>query len=401
MRRRVILWIIVFMVLVVLHEFGHFMAARKCWMKVPEFWIWLPPKICNLWKDKQGTQYTLNRIPLGWFCQIEWDNPEDKASFENPNTLFTAPLWKRLIVIFAWVTMNFLTAWIIFTCIFWHGVQPLSVSQIAEEKWSTSYLMASSSFLREQWFLTWEVESWALVVDVEEWWLWEKIDLRADDVILEFDGESIDFSDFLSKMQNASWTKSTHTFTIQRWEIVLTSEEFECDGTCTFGIIIWENWDLQLNDIKFPLWEAMLAAFHEIWAEWNLTMDALWILWKWLFSFNKWAMKEALNNLSWPVWAVKIWWLFYEMWWWTAYFAFAAIISLALAIFNVLPIPALDWGRAVWMILQSIFKLKPEKYFKYEWYVNMFFFYLLLLLWVVIIIKDLIVFRWVNIPFIS
>jgi membrane-associated protease RseP (regulator of RpoE activity) len=66
-----------------------------------------------------------------------------------------------------------------------------------------------------------------------------------------------------------------------------------------------------------------------------------------------------------------------------------------------LPIPALDGGRALWMVLQSIFKIKPEKYFKYEWYVNMFFFYLILLLWVVIIVKDLVVFRWVNIPFVS
>lgn len=399
MRRFVILWIVVFMVLVVLHEFGHFIAARKCWMKVPEFWIWLPPKICNLWKDKKGTQYTLNRIPLGWFCQIEWDDPTDKKSFENPNTLFTAPLWKRLIVIFAWVTMNFLTAWIIFTCIFRHWVQPLSISQIAEEKWSTSYLMASSSFLRDQWFLTWQVESWVLIQEVNAWWLWESLDLRPGDVLLSFDGAALNFSNFANLM--ASGANQTHTFTIQRWDISVVSDEFECIEGCKFDMLISENWNLQLSDIKFWLWKAMLAAFHEIWAEWNLTMDALWILWKWLFSFNKWAMKDALNNLSWPVGAVKIWWLFYEMWGWSAYLAFAAIISLALAIFNVLPIPALDWGRAVWMILQSIFKIKPEKYFKYEWYVNMFFFYLLLLLWVVIIVKDLIVFWWVNIPFIS
>ncbi len=399
MRRLVILWIVVFMILVVLHEFWHFMAARKCWMKVPEFWIWLPPKICNLWKDKHGTQYTLNWIPLWWFCQIEWDDPTDKESYENPNTLFTAPLWKRLIVIFAWVTMNFLTAWIIFTWIFWHWVQPLSVSQIAEEKWSTSYLMASSPFLREKWFLTWQVESWVLVAQVNEWWLWEQIDLRENDVLLAFDGETLDFSNFSALM--ASWANGIHSFTIQRWEIELNTEEFECEETCKFDIIISENWDLQLSEIKFWLWKAMLAAFHEIGAERNLTIDAIWILWKWLFSFNKWAMKDALNNLSWPVGAVKIWGMFYEMWWWWAYFAFAAIISLALAIFNVLPIPALDWGRAVWMILQSIFKVKPEKYFKYEWYVNMFFFYLLLLLWVVIIVKDLVVFWWVNIPFIS
>ena len=399
MRRLVILWIVVFMVLVVLHEFGHFIAARKCWMKVPEFWIWLPPKICNLRKDKKWTQYTLNRIPLGWFCQIEWDDPTNKESFKNPNTLFTAPLRKRLIVIFAWIIMNLLTAWVIFTCLFRQWIQPLSVSQVAEEKWSTSYLMASSWFLREKWFLTWQVESGVLIQEVQEWWLWEQIDLRPGDVLLQFDWESIDFSNFLLSME--SWDNKAHTFTIKRGEIEIASEEFTCEWTCTFGIIISENWNLQLSDIKFWLWWAMIAAFREIWAERNLTMDALWILWRWLFSFNKWEMKDALNTLSWPVWAVKIWWLFYEQWWWGAYLAFAAIISLALAIFNVLPIPALDGGRAVWMILQSIFKIKPEKYFKYEWYVNMFFFYLILLLWVIIIVKDLVVFRWVNIPFVS
>ena len=399
MWRLVILWIIVFMILVILHEFGHFIAARKCWMKVPEFWIWLPPKACNLWKDKKWTQFTLNWIPLWWFCQIEWDNPEDKDSFKNPNTLFTAKLRKRLIVIFAWITMNFLTAWIIFTGLFWHWVQPLVVSQLAEEKWSTSYIMASSDFLREKWFLTGEVLSWVLIVDVQEWWLWEKIGLMPNDVLLNFDWEEIDFSNFLSKM--ASWDNNQHSFTIQRWDIEIISEEFECEETCTFGILISENWNMELSDIKFWLWWAMLAAFQEIWAEWNLTMDALWILWKSLVSFDKWKMKEALNSLSWPVWAVKIWWMFYEMWGRWAYLAFVAIISLALAIFNVLPIPALDWWRAIWMILQSIFKVKPEKYFKYEWYVNAFFFYLILLLWIIIIIKDLVVIWWVNIPFIS
>lgn len=399
MWRLVILWIVVFMILVVLHEFWHFIAARKCWMKVPEFWIWLPPKICNLWKDKQGTQYTLNWIPLWWFCQIEWDNPEDKESFKNPNTLFTAKLWKRLIVIFAWVAMNFFTAWIILTCLFWHWVQPLSISKIAEEKWSTSYLMASSSFLREKWFLTGEVYSWVYIQEVQEWWLWYEIGLKPSDVIFSFDWESVDFSNFTSLM--ASWWYNFHIFSIQNenWEI--REQSFDCNETCKFDIIISENWDIELNDIKFWFWSAMLAAFHEIWAEWNLTMDALWILWKWLISFDKTEMKDALNSLSWPVGAVKIWWLFYEMWWRSAYLAFAAIISLALGIFNVLPIPALDWGRAVWMIIQSIFKIKPEKYFKYEGYVNMFFFYLILLLWVIVVFKDLIVFWWVNVPFFS
>ena len=395
MRRLIILWIVVFMVLVILHEFGHFIAARKCWMEVPEFWIWLPPKICNLWKDKKWTQYTLNWIPLGWFCQIEWDDPSDAKSFEKLNTLFTAPLWKRLIVIFAWVAMNFITAWIIFTCIFWYWVEPLSISQVAEEKWSTSYLMAGTSFLKEKWFLTWEVKDRVYVSWIEKNSLAEKLWLQINDIFMRIDNQEIDFQNFGDILD--SWWYSSHVLELQRGNETV-KVDFDCEEICKFGITLKPKYNV---NIKFWLWWAMLAAFHEIWAEWNLTMNALWILWKWLFSFNKWEMKDALNNLSWPVWAVKIWWMFYEMWGWWAYLAFAAIISLALAIFNVLPIPALDWGRAVWMILQLIFKIKPEKYFKYEWYVNMFFFYLLLLLWVVIIIKDLVVFRWVNIPFIN
>ena len=79
-----------------------------------------------------------------------------------------------------------------------------------------------------------------------------------------------------------------------------------------------------------------------------------------------------------------------------AYLAFAGIISLALAIFNLLPIPALDGGRGIGIVLQALFRRKPEKYFQYEGYVNAFFFYLLVALGVAIIVKDLIFFRGVG-----
>ena len=86
--------------------------------------------------------------------------------------------------------------------------------------------------------------------------------------------------------------------------------------------------------------------------------------------------------------------LFYETGGRLAYVAFAGIISLALAIFNLLPIPALDGGRGIGIILQAIFRWKPEKYFHYEGYVNAFFFYLLLALGVGIMVKDFLVFWW-------
>jgi hypothetical protein len=61
----------------------------------------------------------------------------------------------------------------------------------------------------------------------------------------------------------------------------------------------------------------------------------------------------------------------------------------------------LDGGRGIGILLQAIFRWKPEKYFQYEWYVNAFFFYLLLALGVVIIVKDLIVFWGVKVPFLG
>ena len=382
------------MVLVILHELGHFTAAKKCGMKVPEFGIWLPPKICNLWKDKQGTQFTLNWIPLWGFCSIEWEDPTDKKSFENPNTLFTAKLRKRLIVIFAWVAMNFLTAWIILVYLFWHGIEPISVSQVLEEEWSTSYLMAAPTFLTEKWLLTWEIKSRVSIISVDKDSYAENIWLQAKDVLIKIDDNYISYSDFFNF--KSIWDRDNHTLTVQRWneELIL---DFSCQNeNCEFWFIPVEDYDVF---IKFWLVWAIWAAFHEIWAERDLTMSVLWDLWRALVSFKWSEMKEALNSLSGPVGAVRIWGLMFESWWRSAYLAFAAIISLALAFFNILPIPALDWGRALWMILQKVSRIKPEKYFKYESYVNAFFFYLILLLWVVLIIKDLVVYRWVNIPF--
>ena len=123
-------------------------------------------------------------------------------------------------------------------------------------------------------------------------------------------------------------------------------------------------------------------------------MNALWTIGRALFSFNKWEMKEALNSLAWPVWAVGMGKIIYDMWWWLSYLWFAAMLSLALAIFNVLPIPVLDWWWAIWMLLQKITRINPKKFFVWEAYVDTVFMYLLLWLWVIIAIKDFYVFYW-------
>jgi regulator of sigma E protease len=90
-----------------------------------------------------------------------------------------------------------------------------------------------------------------------------------------------------------------------------------------------------------------------------------------------------------------------EAGWWKQFLAFAGLISLALAIFNVLPIPALDWWRLLGVLIQRIWRLKPEKYFTIEGVINFVFFVLLMGLGVYIIFKDLVRFWGVKIPFIG
>lgn len=77
------------------------------------------------------------------------------------------------------------------------------------------------------------------------------------------------------------------------------------------------------------------------------------------------------------------------------------MLSLALAIFNILPIPALDGGRFWAVILQKIFHIKDEKFATVEGRVNFVFFWALMLLGIVIIVKDLIFWWGVKIPFLS
>lgn len=63
--------IVVFMVIVGLHEFGHFAAARHFGVRIFEFGLGIPPRAWNVFRDKNGTDYTLNWLPLGGFVRLK------------------------------------------------------------------------------------------------------------------------------------------------------------------------------------------------------------------------------------------------------------------------------------------------------------------------------------------
>jgi len=394
-----IIWILLFFVLVLIHEFGHFLAAKKSGVNVLEFGIGIPPKVCTLFKDKSGTKYTLNALPFGWFVRLKWEDPKDEESFHAPDSFVKARLDKKVIILLAWVFMNFIAAWALFTFVFTQGTQPISIlPENAVVSTSNSYLMPTLSFLKEEWFLQWEIQdNPALIDEVFDGSLGKEMWLMSGDIVIDINWEAVNAWTIGSILKKNIWSKID--LNIDRNGLPIYSSTVCPEDHCILGIALHTTNDLSIAKIQYPFKEAIFVWLKEIWAQTSLTLNVLWNLGKNLLSFNKDRIQWSLNKLTWPAWAIKFGEILLTEWGWVVFLAFAGMISLALAIFNILPIPALDGWRLIGVLFQKIFKLHPEKYFSIEWYINLIFFVLLLWLGIYVLLKDLVRFWDVSIPF--
>lgn len=394
----ILLGIGMFMFLVVIHEIGHFIAARKAKVKVEEFGVGIPPKVTKVRTDRQGTEYTLNWIPLGWFVRLKGENPDDKEVFLARDSFITASFRNKIIILLGGVTVNTVFARFAFSVAFRHGVYPLTIvpdSAIRFE--SQSYLMPTYSFLSEQWFLVGE----DVPVRVESFLdnsLGESIWLQQGDTIVSINNVPVTVATISPQLQQHIWSDVQLTIVRNNEEQTLT---VPCEKDRCFLGVRMQGSEYDLNPIKFPFWKALAMWFHELKAETEITFFALGNLFTSLLSFDKQQISSSVNKLSWPVGIVKFGEKVWNSWGLIGYLAFAGVISLALAIFNILPIPALDGGRIVGVIIQKVGNLKAESYYVIENYFNIFFFVLLLALWIYIIFMDLSRFRWITVPFFS
>ncbi|PZM86586.1 MAG: hypothetical protein DLD55_05270, partial [candidate division SR1 bacterium] len=152
--RGIILGIFTFIILVLLHEFGHFIAAKKSGVQVKEFGLGMPPRLTTLRTDKSGTKYTLNWLPLGGFVSLKGEDGADGKENKDPDSFVKAKLRKKLIIVMAGVGMNFLIAWGVFSILFFIGTKPMTViPDDAKGIYSESYLMPSMSFIKDEGFL--------------------------------------------------------------------------------------------------------------------------------------------------------------------------------------------------------------------------------------------------------
>lgn len=154
----IIFAILLFSLLIFVHELGHFICAKLFGVQVNEFAIFMGPAIAK-WKWGE-TQYSIRCIPIGGYCAMEGED----ADTDNPRSFLKASRWKRLIILAAGSFMNFVA-----------GVLIVSVVLFNQSTYATTQVI--------------EVESWSTVT--------ENNGLRPGDIIQEFDGKKIRiFEDF-------------------------------------------------------------------------------------------------------------------------------------------------------------------------------------------------------------
>ena len=108
----VIIAILIFGVLIAIHEFGHFSVAKLCGVKVNEFAVGMGPAI---WKKQKGeTLYALRAIPLGGYCAMEGEDGDS----EDPRAFTAQPAWKRVLILCAGSFNNFLLGLVVIFCLY-------------------------------------------------------------------------------------------------------------------------------------------------------------------------------------------------------------------------------------------------------------------------------------------
>jgi regulator of sigma E protease len=110
----IIVTLAILAVLVIAHELGHFAVARRFGVKVHEFGIGFPPRARILGRDREGTIYTLNWLPIGGFVRLEG---EDGAGRDDPRSFAAQNLPRKVAILVAGVTVNLLLAFVILTIV--------------------------------------------------------------------------------------------------------------------------------------------------------------------------------------------------------------------------------------------------------------------------------------------
>ena len=343
-----ILGLLLFIGLVVVHEFGHFVVARRNGVEAEEFGIGFPPRI---WKkriksEKGDYDFTINLLPLGGFVRLKGES--DSASEEG--SFGAAPLAVKVKIMVAGVVMNLITAFVLFTAVAWLGMP-----QFPEQAIPNQFTVASD----EQVIKEVENEDVVLIGRVVEGSPAEAAGVQENDELVSINDTAIDTFEDVQPLTESN-AGSTVDVTIlregeqnpQELSVTLNNEDVAQEEGYLGVVPISGAEGFEL--IRYS-WSAPVVAAGSVAQFTQLTFqglgDALQGLGTYLVSFvtgNQEARaqggEQASGQVTGPL-GIFFTLSAVSQEGFSVMLFIIALISLALAIMNILPIPALDGGR--------------------------------------------------------
>ncbi len=316
----IISFVLILGVLVLAHELGHFVTAIKLGVEVEEFGIGFPPRILSF--KRKGVIYSINLLPLGGFVKIKGENGDEA---NNPKSFVNQAAWKKSLILSAGVIMNFILAFVFLSIGFFIGLP-----QAIDKNTPTENITDRNVVIAE-----------VLVGSPAD-----KAGLKLGDKIISIDGEAIADSEFLYTYIQAHNQQELDLDVLRgkdQLEIKTKAEIFADSKDPILGISM-----LDTGVVHYSFFSAI----------WQALQSSVLMMWMILLAFGN-LLKDLFTtghlspDLSGPVGVavmsgqvVKLGFIYI--------LNFAAILSLNLAVLNILPIPALDGGRLLFVIIEKI-----------------------------------------------
>lgn len=361
----IIAFLVVFSILILVHELGHFVMARKAGIKVEEFGLGLPPKAKKLFKDKKGTEYTLNWIPFGGFVRMYGEDSSDPKVIKDNKSFASKSLLRRTSVIIAGVVMNFVLAWVIITIGFTVGMKPFLVTPSDLEKGVESGIV--------------EVQDVLYIHEIMPDSVLAETDLESGDAIVRFNDNPVPVSTELSGL--ISPNEIVRLAIIRDGKESILDVQVGSDGQLGF-VISDEQMVLNVKNVRYPFYT---APYHSIKEVGRLSVLTVKMLGDVVISLV--AKFTVPDGVAGPVGIAKMTHHFVQQGF-MALLQFTALISISLGVINIMPFPALDGGRFLFIIFEAVTRRKPNA--KWEGIIHSTGFILLMILIFVITWNDII-----------
>ncbi len=379
----ILIFVIVLGVLIFVHELGHFMTARKLNIDVEEFGFGYPPRLIGLevtkkedadskkikkqyrwfFGNKTKSQdpknpamiYSFNLLPLGGFVKITGESGEAQ---DNPRSFINQAIWKRALVLSAGVLMNFILAWILFSVVFFQGIpQALDDKQQAASVTMTNVVVADVLAASPAALAGLQLGDEILLVNDQNL-------TKADDIIKFIQDNKTEEINFKVKRQT------------ENLDFKIKPEFIAEKNQTLIGIVLVDT-----GIVNYGFWAS-------IWQGLKITAIMVWRILEALYQlFASLIVSGKVSaDLSGPVGVAVLTGQVAKMGW-LYLLQFTAILSVNLGVLNILPIPALDGGRLLFVLIEKIRGKRIKE--KTEAIIHNTGFVLLMLLVVVVTLKDI------------